>query len=194
MTIEAENITKIYDGRKVLDAFSLEIKDGAAYLITGPSGSGKTTFLNILLGLVKPDSGRIRLLGDYKYPYILAGTVFQEERLCEDFSAVRNVYMVNKKLSQGFAREELAKLLPADELDKPVRELSGGMRRRVSIVRAAAVPSDLLVLDEPFTGLDPETRARTIEYILQKRGDKPLVITSHETEGLEFCRKVPIHP
>ncbi|MBR2121569.1 MAG: ABC transporter ATP-binding protein [Lachnospiraceae bacterium] len=194
MTIEAENITKIYDDRKVLDNFCLEIKDEAAYLITGPSGSGKTTFLNILLGLVKPDSGRIRLLGDYKYPYILAGTVFQEERLCEDFSAVRNVYMVNRKLSPSFAREELEQLLPADELDKPVRELSGGMRRRVSIVRAAAVPSDLLVMDEPFTGLDPETRQKAIEYILKKRGDKPLVITSHETEGLEFCRKVPIHP
>ena len=193
MTIEAEKITKIYDGRKILDGFALEIKDGVSYLITGPSGSGKTTFLNILLGLVKPDEGRIRLLGDYKYPYILAGTVFQEERLCEEYSAVVNVSMVNRKLSPAFAREELSCLLPADELDKPVRELSGGMRRRVSIVRAAAVPSDLLVMDEPFTGLDSVSRQKAIDYIHRKQGDKALVITSHETDGLEFCRVIPIH-
>ena len=99
-----------------------------------------------------------------------------------------------RRLSPAFAREELEQILPADELDKPVRELSGGMRRRVSIVRAVAVPSDLLVMDEPFTGLDPETRQKAIDYILRKKGDKPFVITSHETEGLDFCRRIPIHP
>ena len=139
MTIELEDICKSYGSLTVLSHFSLAIDDGASLVITGPSGRGKTTLTRILLGLEKPDQGRVRLLGDYKYPYLNAGVVFQEDRLCDDFSAIVNVSMVNKHISSTFAREELENLLPPEALDKPVRELSGGMRRRVCIVRAAAV-------------------------------------------------------
>ena len=156
MTIEAEHLFKSYDGKNVLNDFSLDISSDSSYVITGESGAGKTTFLRILLGLEKPDQGRVRLLGDYKYSRVNAGVVFQEDRLCEAFSAVDNVAMVSKKLSPRIAREELEKLLPADQLDKPVCELSGGMRRRVCIIRACIVPSDVIIMDEPFTGLDEE--------------------------------------
>ena len=192
MTIEAEHIEKSYGCRKVLDDFSLEISNGNSYAITGPSGSGKTTFLRILLGLETPDKGRIRLLGDYKYAWINAGVVFQDDRLCEDFSAVTNVAMVNKKLSERIAREELEKLLPADVLDKPVRELSGGQRRRVCIIRACIIPSDVLVMDEPFTGLDDETRKKTIDYIRSVKATTPLVLSTHDLTDLGFCKEVPV--
>lgn len=192
MTIEVKDICKAFDGKPVLQNFSMNIESGGSYALTAPSGSGKTTFLNILLGLEKADSGEIRLLGDYKYPYLNTGAVFQEDRLCEAFSAVENVAMVNQKLSKLVAREELEKLLPADELDKPVSELSGGMRRRVAIVRACIVPSDLLVMDEPFTGLDWEMRQRVIAYIREKQGRKPLLLTTHSLEFLEFCKVITI--
>ena len=115
MTIEAEHIYKSYDGKPVLEDFCLDISSDSSYAITGESGSGKTTLVRILLGLEKPDKGRVRLLGDYKYSRVNAGVVFQEDRLCENFSAVENVAMVNKKLSPRIAREELEKLLPSDE-------------------------------------------------------------------------------
>lgn len=193
MTIQVENICKSYDGKTVLQNFCMEIASEGAYLVMGPSGSGKTTLIRILLGLEKPDSGKVRLLGDYKYSGINAGTVFQEDRLCENFSAVENVAMVSKKLSPRIAREELEKLLPADELDKPVRELSGGMRRRVCIVRACIIPSDVLLLDEPFAGLDADNRRKAVSYIQNARGTTPLVITGHSAEDLPFCRIVDIH-
>ena len=193
MTIEAEHIYKIYNGKPVLTDFSVDVSSDSSYLITGESGAGKTTFLRILLGLEKPDQGRVRLLGDYKYSRVNAGVVFQEDRLCENFSAVQNVAMVSKKLSERIAREELEKILPADQLDKPVRELSGGMRRRVCIIRACVVPSDVIVMDEPFAGLDEENRQKCIQYIRGIQGSTPLVLTGHSMEGLGFCKAIPVH-
>ncbi|WP_022760186.1 MULTISPECIES: ABC transporter ATP-binding protein [unclassified Butyrivibrio] len=192
MTIDLENISKSYGARKVLENFNLEIENDHSYVITGASGSGKTTLIRILLSLEEPDSGRVHLMGDYKYPYLNAGVVFQENRLCEQFSAVQNVVMVNKKNSVKVAEEELLRLLPEDAIHKPVSELSGGMKRRVAIVRACAIPSDMLIMDEPFTGLDLENRIKAIEYIREKQGRNPLLITSHDMEGLDFCRRIEL--
>ena len=190
MIIEISNVSKAFDGKQVLEDFNLNIEDEHSYIITGASGCGKTTLLRLILGLDKPDSGTIKLLGDYKYPYINAGTVFQEDRLCPDFDAVTNVAMVSRKVFKETAREELMRLLPEELLSKPVRDLSGGERRRVAIVRACAIPSDVLIMDEPFTGLDEESRFKAIEYIRDKQGSGSLVITTHDMTGLEFGRKI----
>ena len=192
MTIEAEHICKSFGAQELLHDFCLSIQSESCIALTGPSGCGKTTFLRILLGLEKPDSGRIQLLGDYKYAYLCAGVVFQENRLCEQFSAVDNVAMVHKKITRQTARRELQRLLPDEVLDRRVGELSGGQKRRVAIVRACAVPADLLVMDEPFTGLDAQNRRKAIDYIMEKKGSNPLLLTAHEADGLDFCRKVSI--
>ena len=192
MTIDLDNICKSYGDLKVLQDFNLEIEEDHSYVLTGVSGCGKTTLVRILLSLEEPDSGKVHFMGDYKYPYLNAGVVFQENRLCEAFTPVQNVVMVNRKNSAKVAREELLRLLPADCLDKPVSQLSGGMKRRVAIVRACCIPSDMLILDEPFTGLDSENRNKVIEYIRQKQGRNPLLITAHDTDGLEFCRKIEL--
>ncbi|MCR5656044.1 MAG: ATP-binding cassette domain-containing protein [Butyrivibrio sp.] len=192
MTIDLDNITKCYGDQKVLDNFKLEIENNHSYAIIGESGKGKTTLVRILLGLEEPTSGRVHLMGDYKYPYLNAGVVFQENRLCEDFTAIENVVMVNKKNSAKVAEEELLKLLPAEALKKPVRELSGGMKRRVAIVRACSISFDMLILDEPFAGLDEENKITAINYIREKQGSNPLLITAHDGSGLDFCRKIEL--
>ena len=188
MTIEVKDVCKSFDGKQVLQDFNLNIEEEHSYVLTGPSGCGKTTLLRLILGLDKPDSGTVKLLGDYKYPFINSGTVFQEDRLCEDYDAVTNVTMVSKKVFKETVIEELKRLLPEDALSKPVKELSGGQRRRVAIVRACAIPSDILIMDEPFTGLDEESRVKAIAYIRDKQGSGALVITSHDTTGLDFAR------
>ncbi len=190
MTIEVKDVKKSYDGKVVLEDFNLNIESEHSYIITGPSGCGKTTLLRLILGLEKPDAGTVKLLGDYKYPFINSGTVFQEDRLCEEYDAVTNVTMVSRKVFKETVTEELLKLLPEEAIHKPVKELSGGQRRRVAIVRACAIPSDILIMDEPFTGLDDESREKCIEYIRHKQGSGPLVLTTHDTRGLGFGRVI----
>ncbi len=192
MTIEIKDVSKSFNGQKVLDNFNLNIESEHSYILTGPSGCGKTTLLRLVLGLDEPDSGTIKLLGDYKYPFINSGVVFQEDRLCEEYDAVTNVTMVSKKVFRQTVIEELKKLLPEEALFKPVKELSGGQRRRVAIVRACAIPSDVLIMDEPFTGLDDRARSEAIAYIRDKQGTGPLVITTHDTKGLEFGRLIDL--
>ena len=192
MTIEIKDVSKSFNGQKVLDNFNLNIESEHSYILTGPSGCGKTTLLRLILGLDEPDNGTVKLLGDYKYPFINSGVVFQEDRLCEDYDAVTNVTMVSKKVFRQTVIEELKKLLPEDALFKPVKELSGGQRRRVAIVRACAIPSDVLIMDEPFTGLDDKSREAAIAYIRDKQGTGPLVITTHDTKGLEFGRLIDL--
>ena len=192
MTIEVKDVCKSFDGKEVLRDFNLNIESEHSYIINGPSGCGKTTLLRLILGLDKPDSGSVKLLGDYKYPFINSGTVFQEDRLCEELDAVTNVTMVSKKVFRETVIEELKRLLPEDALFKPVKELSGGQRRRVSIVRACAIPSDILIMDEPFAGLDDDSRKTAIAYIRDKQGSGPLVITTHDNTDLEFGRIVKL--
>lgn len=192
MIIEVKDVSKAYGEKKVLDGFNLNIEDEHSYIITGGRGAGKTTLLRLVLGLEKPDSGKVGLLGDYKYPYINAGVVFQEDRLCEGFSAVTNCAMVSKKVFKQTVREELLKLLPEDKVDIPVKNLSSAERRMVCIARACCIPSDVLVMDEPFKGLNPSEKEKAISFIRDKQGSGSLVIASEDTTGLNFGRIITL--
>ena len=192
MIIEVKDVSKAYGEKKVLDGFNLNIEDEHSYIITGGRGAGKTTLLRLVLGLEKPDSGKVGLLGDYKYPYINAGVVFQEDRLCEGFSAVTNCALVSKKVFKQTVREELLKLLPEDKVDIPVKNLSSAERRMVCIARACCIPSDVLVMDEPFKGLNPSEKEKAISFIRDKQGSGSLVIASEDTTGLDFGRIITL--
>ena len=150
MTIQVENVCKSVGGQEILKNISWEISSDDCFLLTGPEKSGKTLLLRLILGLEKPDSGSVNLLGDYKYSSVNAGVVFQEDRLCEQFSAIENVAMVNARLSERVAEEELVKFLPQERLTIPVCELDPVERRLVVMIRACIIPSDLLLLDEPL--------------------------------------------
>ena len=138
----------------------------------GPSGYGKTTLLRIIAGLEKPDAGSVEGVPEQ------IGFVFQEDRLCEDFSAVSNVRLVTGK---NMPKEEIVR----HSLDKPVREYSGGMKRRVAIVRAVCYPAELLILDEPFKGLDEKLRMEVISYIRKYAKGKTVLCVTHEPEDAE---------
>ena len=111
--------------------------------------------------------------------------VFQEDRLCEAFTPVENVMLVtDRSLSAARVRAELSRLLPEESLSRPVSTLSGGMKRRTAICRALLTPYDVLFMDEPFTGLDEDTRQTVISYILEKNAGRMLLISTHQEEDV----------
>ncbi len=180
MKISIRELSKSFGTLSVLDHLSLELDSDQIYCLMSPSGSGKTTLLRILMGLETPDQGEITGLEGSRI-----SAVFQEDRLCEAFTPVENVMMASgKDYTQKQVRDELMRLLPAESLDRPVRTLSGGMKRRTAISRALLAKSELLLFDEPFTGLDADTRAKTIAYIREKRAGRLLLVATHQTEDV----------
>ena len=175
--MKIQHLCKSFDGKMVLDHVSLTLESGGTACLMAPSGRGKTTLLRCIAGLEAPDSGQITDLPE-RIAY-----VFQEDRLCDGFSAVDNVRLVTgKALGEGEIRRHLEELGLAGSLDQPVRELSGGMRRRVVISRAVCFGADLLLLDEPFKGLDDEARQQTADYILRHRGAAAILCVTHDRE------------
>lgn len=173
--MKIQHLCKSFDGKMVLDHVSLTLESGGTACLMAPSGRGKTTLLRCIAGLETPDSGQITDLPE-RIAY-----VFQEDRLCDGFSAVDNIRLVTgKALAEGEIRRHLEELGLAGSLDQPVRELSGGMRRRVVISRAVCFGADLLLLDEPFKGLDDEARQQTADYILRHRGAAAILCVTHD--------------
>lgn len=179
--IVLESVSKSYDGKKVLDNISLSFKEGKTTCIKGASGCGKTTLLRIIAGLIEKDSGSIKGLPE-KISY-----VFQEDRLCEDFSAVSNIMAVTgRKLTRETALQHLAELGLAESALKPVRELSGGMKRRVAIARAICYESGLIILDEPFKGLDVKLRRSVMDYIKRHVDGRTIICVTHDPEEADY--------
>lgn len=177
-----KGLFKSYQSLRVLEALDMELHSGRIYCLMGPSGSGKTTLLRLILGLEQPDSGSITLKKSTDAGLV---AVFQENRLCESFSPVDNICMVTgSALSRAAVIRESNRLLPQESLRRPVRTLSGGMKRRVAILRALLAPSCGILMDEPFTGLDEDTKALVIDYIKEKSAGKLVLITTHQEEDV----------
>jgi len=156
--IELTNICKSFGGKPILENVNLTLSPGEITCMMGPSGIGKTTLVNILAGLVEPDSGEITGLEGLQ-----VSAVFQEDRLLEWDTALANVNFVG----MGNANSELL-LTQAGlggDLHKKAALLSGGMKRRVCICRALAAKYGLLLLDEPFKGLDEDTKTVMVSMI-----------------------------
>lgn len=182
--IKVNNLTKRFGGNKVLERVNLEFLKGKINCIMGPSGCGKTTLLNIMMGLIKADEGTIDGLANRKIV-----SVFQEERLCEGFSSIANVKLVcDKKISEKEIRIHLSEVGLEDMQNIAVLKLSGGMRRRVSIVRAIMADSNVIIMDEPLKGLDEDTKIRVIDYIKDRTVDKTIIITTHSIEEVDMLK------
>ncbi len=176
-----QNIEKSYDGKKVLNNVSFELENGGVYMISGVSGRGKTTLLRIMMGLEKPDSGNITDIPEK------ISAVFQEDRLYNAFTPLVSIKAVcGRSVTPDDIRSHLAQVGLEEYADKPVSQLSGGMKRRVSIVRAIIVDADVIFLDEPFTGLDRDTKIKVIEYIAKYTSGKTLICVSHDAEDAQL--------
>ncbi|MDR2166504.1 MAG: ATP-binding cassette domain-containing protein [Clostridiales bacterium] len=182
MAIELIGLNKAFGDKRVLSDFSLRLERGIT-CIMGPSGKGKTTIVNILAGLIRPDSGEVNIPPDTKFSF-----VFQEDRLLEWESALTNVTFVTAHPKQNVAKalELLAEADLSDSVNKRARELSGGMKRRVTICRALIADYDIIILDEPFKGLDAKIKPRIMDMVRNHTQGKFALIITHDPAEAEY--------
>lgn len=175
--IALEQIHVRFHEKVVLDDFTMQLPERGVIAVSGPSGCGKTTMARVLCGLQKPDSGVVTGLKTGR-----VSVMFQEDRLLPWRSVLENLLLVT-------GREEalrwLERLQLKDEADSMPATLSGGMRRRVALARALAFDSELLILDEPFKGLDPALKRSIYPLIREQAQKRPVLLISHELEDIE---------
>lgn len=170
---EVKNITVKYGKHTVLDHFSAHFPNGAVTAISGRSGCGKTTLLSVILGLLRPDHGEATGFGTLS-------AVFQEDRLLPFLTAVKNITLTTN-CTEAEAEAALLQVgFDADDSEKVASALSGGMARRVAIVRAMLMESDTIILDEPFKGLDDATRAQVLRFVNEHRRGRTLLVVTHD--------------
>lgn len=175
MDVILRSLCKRYGNHLVLKDFSTTFFEGRITCIMGPSGCGKTTLLRLLLGLEEADAGEI-IGAD-----VPKAAVFQENRLFEHISPVANIAAVLPgKPNRDWISEELAALGLGSHLTVPTHTLSGGMKRRVALARAMLTPASLVVLDEPFTGLDEESKKKAMSFVTEHAAKKTLLLVTHD--------------
>lgn len=186
--INVSHISKSFGDKQILSDFSICIKKGVTTCIMGPSGCGKTTLLRIISGLETADKGEVKI--DVKS----VSFVFQEDRLSENYSAVSNIkFVVGKSASRESIERTLREFGLEESMNRPVRELSGGMKRRVAIARALCAPYELLILDEPLKGLDEKLKQDVMKIIKTKTAGKTVVYVTHDKSEADFFADILIN-
>ncbi len=181
--IRFENVTVRYGERAVLDRFSLALPMEGFTALSGPSGCGKTTLLRVLCGLKKPDGGSVTGVA----PRDIA-LLFQENRLLPWRTAAQHISDLYPRGQKADVRRWLSMVELDGEGDKVPAELSGGMQRRLALARALALGGRLLVLDEPFAGVDEECAQRILQRIAGM--GIPVIFISHENTAIERAGRV----
>ncbi len=204
--VELDQVTKRYGRTVAVDGVSLSIESGITGLL-GPNGAGKTTLLRILATVLAPDSGHVELLGrstaaadDRLEIRRRLGYVPQEPGFHRQFSAFDFVDYVavlklitDRRVRHDEVRRVLDLVALTPVMHKRIRQLSGGMRRRVAIAQALLGSPELLVLDEPTAGLDPEQRLRFRELLSTATGGATVVLSTHQTEDVAaLCQRVVV--
>src|SRR5918998_1898097 len=201
--IEFRDVHLSFDDRKVLEGLSFKVMKGETKIILGGSGCGKSTTIKLLLGLLKPDSGRILVNGeditDYTEAEMMSvrkhiGMIFQEGALFDSLSVYDNVaYRLHEqKVPEDEVEQEVRRMLRfvnlEDAIDKMPAELSGGMRRRVGIARALVGGPTIVMFDEPTAGLDPPTARTICELAIKLRDleDVSSIFVTHEMNNIDY--------
>lgn len=190
---ELRDVEKDFGELHVLTGASVRFASGRVHVLTGPSGAGKTTLLRLLAGLERPDAGEVVRAGDLR----LAMT-FQEDRLLDNLTATANVRLPHARLRgrelEAFLaceREALTAVgLPVDS--RPVRELSGGQRRRVAILRCVLADADALLFDEPLKGMDEGTVARVMDYVRPLLAGRTVLWVTHDSRETSLLGDVEL--
>lgn len=203
--ILVDGVSKRYGRTVALDDVSMQVERGELFALLGPNGAGKTTLVHILCTILQPDSGSASLAGfDVVRQPLRArrslGVVFQEPSLDDRLTVYENlefhgqVYGVPRAKRRKRIRDLLEIVELSDWQGSLVRQLSGGMKRRLEIARALVHDARILFLDEPTVGLDAQSRARIWEHIstLQKERDLSVIVTTHYIDEVERCDKVCI--
>ncbi|HZW25918.1 MAG TPA: ATP-binding cassette domain-containing protein [Gallionella sp.] len=203
--IQAEGLVKNYGDHRVVDGVSLGIRRGECFGLLGPNGAGKTTTLRLLLGLIAPDGGRLTLLNHdvpnhAREARLRVGVVPQMDNLDPDFTVTENLMVYGRYF--GMKDSEIEARLPellefanlTHKKDAKVPTLSGGMKRRLTVARALVNDPDVIFLDEPTTGLDPQARHLIWQRLreLTARG-KTLLLTTHFMDEAErLCHRLAV--
>ncbi|MBF0622091.1 MAG: ATP-binding cassette domain-containing protein [Magnetococcales bacterium] len=203
--IQAKQILKQYNGVTVVDRISFDVQHGECFGILGPNGAGKTTTMRMIIGLAGVTEGQLHVFG---YPMSpeqrlvppRLGVVSQEDNLDIDLSVSENLLVYGRYfgLSARLIREQIPKLLEFAQLSdrgaSPVRELSGGMKRRLVIARSLINNPELVTLDEPTTGLDPQARHLIWQRLraLKEKGTTLLLTTHYMEEAAQICDRLLI--
>jgi len=203
--LSARGLRKRYDGRAVVDGLDIELARGECFGLLGPNGAGKTTTLRMLLGLASPDEGEIALLG-HPVPQaaregrVRVGVVPQVDNLDPDFTVRENLLVYGSYF--GLSRAQVEGRLPwllefaalETRADARIQALSGGMKRRLVLARALVNDPELLFLDEPTTGLDPQARHLMWEKLrLLLREGRTILLTTHFMDEAErLCDRLAI--
>ena len=176
-----EHLTKQFGEKTLFRDLCLTVEGPA--VLWAPSGWGKTTLLRILMGLDTPTAGRVRGVGR-------AAAVFQEDRLCPQLTALQNVTLVlpgsEKQYKEQIGADFQQLGMEAAALALPAARLSGGQKRRTALLRALWAPSDTLLLDEPFTGMDPDTLAAAAALLRTRCGTEPVLLATHDREAIRL--------
>ncbi len=205
VVLSVQNLRKSYSGQLVVNDVNLALNRGECFGLLGPNGAGKTTTLRMLLGLVEPDAGEIRLLGlpvpqAAREARIRIGVVPQMDNLDPDFTVRDNLMVYGRYF--GMKDAEIEARIPAllefanltHKKDMKVPTLSGGMKRRLTLARALVNDPDVIFLDEPTTGLDPQARHLIWQrlHALTQQG-KTLLLTTHFMEEAErLCDRLAV--
>ena len=178
MEIQINNLSIGYEDKIILKNISEHISAGEHIALTGASGIGKTSFINAIMKLINYD-GEIIIPNNVRF-----SAVFQENRLFEGLSVYKNIRITTHDHPVDIIKQHitLAGLLP----ETIVNTLSGGMKRRVAILRAILAPFDILILDEPFKGLDADTKLIMMNMVKEKISEKTMLLITHDPSEIQF--------
>ncbi|MEU5048436.1 ATP-binding cassette domain-containing protein [Streptomyces sp. NPDC021096] len=205
VAVRAEDLGKVYGDTVAVAGLDLSVPAGTAFAFLGPNGAGKTTTISMLCTLLAPTAGRAEVAGfdvvaqpDEVRDHI--GLVFQESTLDQDLTAEENLrfyaelFGITRRQGAADVAAVLGLVGLTDRRDTPVRDFSGGMRRRLEIARGLLNTPAVLFLDEPTTGLDPQTRVAIWEHLhrLRRERNVTLFMTTHHLEEAENCDRIAI--
>ena len=195
--IQTFNLTRVFGALVAVDGVELNIKKGELFALLGPNGAGKTTTISMLCCLLKPTSGTATVLGydinkqPYKVKEVI-GVSPQETAISERLNSLENINLIgrihgiNASELKTRSRQLLETMGLEDRARDQVRKFSGGMRRRLNIMMSLIHSPQVLFLDEPSLGLDPQARRAVWEYIVGLKGEKTILLTTHYMDEADF--------